>query len=306
MDENLKNNTIKILQRDQDQYKDVYKRQSDLDAPEVMEKVEVVENDDGTWSKNTTEVKSNLKDERIIGEKEDEVENDAKTLQEFSAVADRKILEIIGKIDVKKQDIVDLSAAAGVVDCDPGSGLINNCGSTQVGGGFTAVDMKKEVEYIMIYNKMAGPDVDFGAENPFEPDNTSALTTPYVGYGRSNVAESVVYKNVAGAATGLKTDGSGAGINTIGRFDLSGTGSPATGDRTCAQLATSIANIYQEIIDLRIEANTLRGHLNIVKKKKADKELTNWGCKNMRVEVESGQTAENSTISAIDSLFADL
>ena len=100
MDENLKNNTIKILQRDQDQFKDVYKRQSDLDAPEVMEKVEVVENDDGTWSKNTTEVKSNLKDERVIGEKETEIENDTKTLQEFSAVADRKILEIAGEIDV--------------------------------------------------------------------------------------------------------------------------------------------------------------------------------------------------------------
>ena len=306
MDENLKNNTIKILQRDQDQFKDVYKRQSDLDAPEVMEKVEVVENDDGTWSKNTTEVKSNLKDERIIGEKEDEVENDAKTLQEFSAVADRKILEIAGEIDVKKELIVTLSAAAGVVDCD---GLPDSCGSTQqgtVGHGFTAVNMKKEVEYIMIYNKMAGPDVDFGAENPFEPDNTSALTTPYVGYGYSNVAESMVYKDVEGVATGLKTDGSGAGISTMGRFDLSGTGSQLTGSLNCTELKNLIATTYNEIIALRIEANTLRGHLNIVKKKKADKELTNWGCKNMRVEVESGQTAENSTISAVDSLFADL
>jgi len=303
MDENLKNNTIKILQKDQDQFKDVYKRQSDIDAPEVMEKVEVVENDDGTWSKNTTEVKSNLKDERIIGEKEDEVENDAKTLQEFSAVADRKILEINGQIDVKKELIVGLSSAAGVVDCD---GLPDSCGSTQVGGGFTAVNMKKEVEYIMIYNKMAGPDVDFGAENPFEPDNTSALTTPYVGYGRSNVAESVVYKNVEGAATGLKTDGSGAGISTMGRFDLSGTGSQLTGSLNCTELKNLINTTYNEIIALRVEANTLRGHLNIVKKKKADKELTNWGCKNLRVEVESSQTAENTTISAIDSLFADL
>ena len=296
MDDTLKNNTIKIFERDQAQFEGVFDRRTDIDAPETVEKVTVTEQEDGTWSKNSVEVKSNLKDDRVIGEKEAQIESDAKTLRDFTAITDRKLIGIASQIDVKKELIVELSSAAGVVDCD---GLPDSCGSTQVGGGFTAVDMKKEVEYIMIYNKMAGPDVDFGAENPFEPDNTSALTTPYVGYGRSNVAESVVYKNVEGAATGLKTDGSGAGISTMGRFDLSGTGSQLTGSRTCAQLASSIANIYGEILTLRSEMNTVRGKLNIVKDKKGDKELMNWGCKNMRSEMTSGTSSENSTIDAI-------
>ena len=69
MDDALKNNTLKIVERDQGQFDTVYDRQSDIDAPKTVEKVTVTEQEDGTWTKDSTEVASNLKDERVIPEK---------------------------------------------------------------------------------------------------------------------------------------------------------------------------------------------------------------------------------------------
>ena len=43
---------------------------------------------------------------------------------------------------------------------------------------------------------MAGPNVDYATQNPFEPDTTislSGITTHYAGFGYENVAESVVF-----------------------------------------------------------------------------------------------------------------
>ena len=54
--------------------------------------------------------------------------------------------------------------------------------------------MKEETETVKIYTKMAGPNVNYGTENPFEPDTTislSGITTHYAGFGYENVAESV-------------------------------------------------------------------------------------------------------------------
>ena len=293
MDDNLKDKTIKILERDQDQMKGVYDRQTDVEAPKTTEKVEITQNDDGTWNETKTVEESKYKDESVIDEKEKEIEEDAKTLQEFCSVVDRKIIGILSQIDDKKREIVTLSLQAGTQ---------MNCASTQ-GVGFTCVNMQEEVEYISIYNKMAGPDVDYGVENPFEPDNTSALTEPYVGYGRSNIGETLIFQNSGGTPTGFKTDGSGAGINTFGRFDLSGSGTPASGGSSCGALSSQIADLYGNIRTLRDEITSLRGDLNIVKDKKAEKELMNWGCKNTRRDVEKRQTANAGIISSTTNLF---
>ena len=180
-----------------------------------------------------------------------------------------------------------------------------NCTSTQVGGGFTCINMKEETETVHIYTKMAGPNVDYGTQNPFEPDTTislSGITTHYAGFGYENDAESVVFKNSAGSATGLKTDGSGPGISTLGRFDLSGAGIPLSGSLTCTQLSTQINSLYDDIIVLRNEIGTLRGNLNIVKNKKSEKELQNWGCKSINSDINTRATSEATTIAAITGL----
>ena len=298
MDDNLKDKTIKILERDQDQMKGVYDRQTDVEAPKTTEKVEITQNADGTWNEAKTVEPSKYKDESVIDEKEREIEDDARTLQQFCAKVDDKILGILTQIDDKKRQIVALSLQAGPYDATAGTG----CASVQ-GAGFTCVNIKEEVEYISIYNKMAGPDVDWLAENPFDPDNTSPLTVPYVGYGRSNIAETMVYKDAGGSVTGFLTDGSGAGINTFGRFDLSGSGTPASGGTSCSDLKSQINDLYGNILTLRAEISSLRGDLNIIKDKKAEKELMNWGCKNTREDVKRRQTANSGIISSTNNLF---
>jgi len=293
MDENLKNRTLEILNKDQDQLKGVYDNQSEYTAPETTEKITVTENSDGTWTENKETVDTNLKDGGVVGEREKEIEDEARILQEFCAVIDNEFIGILSQIDDKKREIITLSAQAGTHI---------NCTSTQVGGGFTCINMKEETETVHIYTKMAGPNVDYTTVNPFEPDTTislSGVTTHYAGFGYENDAESVVFKNSSGSATGLKTDGSGPGISTLGRFDLSGAGTPLSGALTCTQIKTQIDALYDEIIVLRNRMNQKRSDLNTVKDKKSDKELQNWGCKNTKQEVNDRASSESATISAV-------
>ena len=302
MNENLTNRALEVLNRDQDQLKGVYENQSEYNAPEKIEKITVTQNSDGTWSENKEIVDSGFKDGGVIGEREAQIEEEAEVLQEFCADVDNKIIGILTQIDDKKREIVTLSLQAGISI---------NCTSTQLdedgnpGTSFTSINMKEETETVKIYTKMAGPNVNYGTQNPFEPDTTislSGITTHYAGFGYENVAESVIFKNSAGSTTGVKTDGSGPGISTLGRFDLSGAGTPASGSLTCTQLNTQINSLYDDIIVLRNELGTLRGNLNIVKDKKSEKELQNWGCKNAKNDVDARATSESTTIAAITGL----
>jgi|TARA_B100000073_G_scaffold125110_1_gene102325 hypothetical protein len=301
MNENLANRALEVLNRDQDQLKGAYEKQSDYDAPDKIEKVTVTENSDGTWSQNKELVESGFKDGGVIGEREAQIEEEAEILQEFCAEIDNKIIGILTQIDAKKREIVTLSLTAGISTGTEDSPL-NFCNSSLGVGIVTLFDINEDTETVKIYTKMAGPNVDYGTENPFEPDTTislSGVTTHYAGFGYENVAESSVYKNSAGSVTGLKTDGSGPGISTNGRLDLAGTGTPFSGALTCAQIKTQIDSLYGDIIVLRNEIGTLRGNLNIVKNKKSEKELQNWGCKNIRSEVNARATSESSVISAV-------
>ena len=296
MNENLTNRALEVLNRDQEQLKGVYENQSEYNAPDKIEKITITENSDGTWNQNKETVDSGFKDGGVIGEREAQIEEEAEVLQEFCADVDNKIIGILTQIDDKKREIVTLSLQAGTHI---------NCTSTQVGGGFTCIDMKEDTETVHIYTKMAGPNVDYGTENPFEPDTTislSGVTTHYAGFGYENDAEPLIYKNSAGSVTGLKTDGSGPGISTNGRLDLVGTGIPFSGSLSCAQIKTQIDSLYDDIIVLRNEIGTLRGNLNIVKNKKSEKELQNWGCKNINSDVNARATSEATTISAITGL----
>jgi len=297
MNENLANRALEVLNRDQNQLKGAYENQSEYNAPEKIEKITVTENSDGTWSQNKELVESGFKDGGVIGEREAEIEEEAEILQEFCAEIDNKIIGILTQIDDKKREIVTLSITAGITS----TGGVNFCNSSLGVGIVTVFDINEDTETIKIYTKMAGPNVDYGTENPFEPDTTislSGVTTHYAGFGYENVAESSVYKNTGGV-TGLKTDGSGPGISTNGRLDLAGTGTPFSGSLTCAQIKTQIDSLYDDIIVLRNEIGTLRGNLNIVKNKKSEKELQNWGCKNIRSEVDARATSESSVISAV-------
>ena len=298
MDENLKNRTLEILNKDQDQLKGVYDNQSEYTAPETTEKITVTENSDGTWTQNKETVDTNLKDGGVVGEREKEIEDEARILQEFCREIDNEFVGIMSQIDDKKREIVALSLTAGITT----AGAVNFCNSTAGVGIITFTEINQEIETLKIYTKMAGPNVDYAALNPFEPDTTvtlSGVSTDYAGFGYENVAESVVFKDSSGSTTGSKIDGSGPGISTLGRFDLSGAGTPASGALTCTELKNQIDALYDEIIVLRNRMNQKRGDLNTVKDKKSDKELQNWGCKNTKQEVNDRASSESATISAV-------
>ena len=109
MNESLKNNVLKILEKEQTQLDDAFKAQSPgVEAPKKVEKVTVTQNDDGTWSKNVEEVDSNVYDDTVVGTVEAEIKRDASTLQEFCKEFDDIIISYNVQINQKKQELVDL------------------------------------------------------------------------------------------------------------------------------------------------------------------------------------------------------
>ena len=191
MNESLKNNVLKILEKEQTQLDDAFKAQSPgVEAPKKVEKVTVTQNDDGTWSKNVEEVDSNVYDDTVIGTVEAEIKNDATTLQEFCREFDDRILSFNSQINVKKQQIVTLSTEAIARNCWPGiaySTLLSGGTTRQIGSTtqnfsnpYVVIEDREALE---IYDKMAGPSVDYGADNPFEPTKIVTLTSSYSGFG---------------------------------------------------------------------------------------------------------------------------
>ena len=191
MNESLKNNVLKILEKEQTQLDDAFKAQSPgVEAPKKVEKVTVTQNDDGTWSKNVEEVDSNVYDDTVVGTVEAEIKNDAATLQEFCREFDDRILSFNAQINAKKQQIVTLSTEAIARNCWPGiaystllsGGTTRQIGSTTQNFG-NPYDVIEDREALEIYDKMAGPSVDYGADNPFEPTKIVTLTSSYSGFG---------------------------------------------------------------------------------------------------------------------------
>ena len=75
MNESLKNRAIELFEKDQKRLDGAFDNPSpDVTAPEKIEKVTVTQNDDGTYSKQTEEVDSNLYDHGVVGTVEAEIE----------------------------------------------------------------------------------------------------------------------------------------------------------------------------------------------------------------------------------------
>lgn len=191
MDGSLKNKALKIFEKEQTQLDNAFEPQSpDVVAPKKLEKVTVVQNDDGSYSKNVEEVDSNVYDDSVIGKVEAEIKNDAAILQEFCKEFDNRILSFNAQINAKKEEIVTLSTEAIARNCWPGIAYT----ALTAGGGVRPIvaltqnfgnpyDVIEDREALEIYDKMAGPNVDYGTDNPFEPTKIVTLTSSYSGFG---------------------------------------------------------------------------------------------------------------------------
>lgn len=314
MDESLKNRTIEILQKEQDQLDGAYDKQTDVEIPEKIEKVNVTQDANGRWSKNTTEEDSGLYDENVVGQLEQQIEDDAKTLQEFCAEPDNIIISFNTQINSLKSQIATLSAQATSGNCWPGIACSTTLANptTCIAGGpsfqnATFTTIQQDRDGLKIFEPMAGPNVNYSASNPFDPNSTVTLSASYAGFGYENV----------------KQDDGGSVVTTQGRFDISNTSTDhqarlivATAPRryytgstitpvTCVGIANSITALQAQIVSLRAQRDAAvnRTNLNAVKSVKKEKELQNWGIKNLEKRVEARKTKNASAISAVQSFL---
>lgn len=325
MDESLKNRALKILEDEQDQLDGAYDKQTDVEIPAKIEKVNVTQDASGRWSKNTTEEDSGLYDENVVGQLEQQLEDDAKTLQEFCANLDNIIISFNAQINAKKQEIVTLSTEAIGRNCWPGIAYsTTTSGGTirQTGFGLSATQnfgndfsYQQDRDALKIFEPMAGPNVNYSASNPFDPDNTVTLSTSYAGYGYENTKQDNGGSVVGIARTNLSTTPSDhSGPRNVGAFRAyAGVGvSPdatittltgSDGTSRCVAIASSITILLTEIDTLRTQRDTAvnRTNLNAVKSVKKEKELQNWGIKNLQKRVAARKTKNTSAISAVQS-----
>ena len=311
IDESLRSKVVKILEDEQKQFSGVLNPQTGLNVPETITTIEAQRNPDGTIVEKVIEQPSNYINEGIDSELRSKFEEDANALQQFCKEIDDKIISINAQINLKKQELVTLSEQATSGRCWPGIAFSSNF--FDFTDYRTITPVSNEIENLRIYPNVAGPTVRYDVKNPFEPDQVSNLTSQNSGYGYRNLQDPVFYKNKDGTLSGTNADGSGDLIGD-GRFDISETASdhssrvisvfrsysgstiPAA---TCVGIGTSIRQIYNEIIQLRIERDSLREDLNTIKDNKSQKELSSWGVRRIDNQINERQTKNSSAISAV-------
>ena len=316
IDDTTKRKALKILEDEQTQLDGAYDKQaikgsrgmeSDF-IPETAELAQrrekrIAKDSDGTYSEREVSIDQRYYDEALVDEKETQFKEDAETLQEVCRAFDNEIIRLNNEINAKKLQIVNLSQAAVAGGC-------TTIHSSYVGLGTTAVTLNKEVEFVKIYPKMAGPGYDPGTDNPFEPDDTVKLNKSYAGFGYKNVREKQEVLVGSGATTGIRTDGSGSNIGSAFFIGNAGDayvhGPLFSGDISdagdCHSTGDAQQTLYGEIIALRAERDSYRNKLNIIKKNKTDKELSHWGYQNTKNEVKARKNKNASVINAIKEL----
>jgi len=312
MDENLRNRALKIFENDQNQLNGAFEKQSDVVVPSKIEKVSVVQNGNGTWTKNVVEEDSNLYDESVVGQIERQIEEDAKTLQEFCAVLDNQIISFNAQINAKKQQIVSLSVQATSGNCWPGVACSTFLvGDTTCATGANAATFDyatytsiiEDRDALSIYENIAGPNQNFSADNPFDPDSIVTLTASYAGYGYENEKQNDGGTTLSGVGrTDISTTLSdhNARIIATKRY-YTGSTIPAA---TCVSIANSITTLLSEIDALRAQRDAAvnRTDLNSVKTTKTEKEFQDWGNKNLHQQIAARKTKNSAAVAAVQNI----
>lgn len=315
IDDSLKRRAINILNNEQNQLDGSFDKQSipgkspGMESEHIKEtnfltreEVQVTQNSDGTWSQTKIENRNKYYDEGVVDDKEKEFKENAETLQEVCKAYDNEIIRLNGLINAKKLQIKSLSDNALSAGCSTFSrGIGPGIGTTAL------ITWNNDAELVQIYTKMAGPGVDYGTDNPFEPDQKVVLNSTYSGFGYKNVEDSVAIKVRSGAGntsvTGIVTDGSGSNLGTAVIISETLGDHPAPANASsCVSYGSSIRILYDEILELRAERNSYRKKLNIIKDNKSEKELMYWGYLNTKTEVDRRKTKNASAISAINDL----
>ena len=222
MDESLKDKTLGIFEKDQEQLVGAFDSQvtpfgSDVKAVGIISTTTVKEKDDGTYEKNVKEENAEdlYYDGAVVGKVENQIKEDAETLQAFCKEIDGNVLSFNAQINEKKQLLVTLSTEAIGRNCWPGiayststtSGIVRQTdpdlvGTQNFGNDYSVFEDRVAME---IYKPMAGPDLNFGAANPFDPTSLATLTSSNSGFGYENHRDNGRL-NAGDAATEVSAD----------------------------------------------------------------------------------------------------
>jgi len=320
--ENIIKNSISLLKEDQENFKAINERPSGVDSPETITEIKVYQEENtNNWIKEENEVESTAKDDRQITVIEQKIIDSPILLQQACSIIDNKIIAFNAQINGLKSQIANLSAEATAGNCWPGIACSSSlfqptvCDPSNVNQDFsTKTTVRQDRDVINIYPKIAGPDVDYVTDNPFDPDTTFELTSQYSGYGYENV----------------KQDDGGSIVTTGGRFDIAsnlsdhqsrsfssgffsfyyaGAGqSPATNTSVtpsrCVEIKNQIDNLQSQIVAVRAQRELEnRTNLNILKDKKSGEELRSWGIFKNRNDVEVLKSDNDQAITALESLL---
>ena len=195
MDESLRDKTLEIFEKDQKQLEGAYESQSDVRAVGIVSSTTIAEKDDGTYEKTVKEENAEdlYYDGDVVGKVENQLKEDAETLQAFCKEFDNRVIIINAEINAKKNQMISLATEASERNCWPGiayTALTIGSGTrplvaitSDFSNPYTIIEDRTAME---IYKKMAGPDVSYGAENPFEPNSVVTLTSTNSGFGYEN------------------------------------------------------------------------------------------------------------------------
>ena len=198
MDESLKDRALGIFEKDQKQLEGAFDSQSDVKAVGIVSTTTITEKDDGTYEKTVKEENAEdlYYDGGAVGKVENQLKEDAETLQAFCKDFDDQFITINAQINAKKNQMISLATEASERNCWPGIAYT----ALTIGGGtrplvtitndfsspYTIIEDRTAME---IYKPMAGPDVNYGAENPFEPTSLVTLTSANSGFGHENLRD---------------------------------------------------------------------------------------------------------------------
>lgn len=198
MDESLKNRALKLFEDDQKQLEGAFDSQSDVKAVGIVSTTTITENDDGTYTKTVKEEKAEdlYYDGGAVGKVENQLKEDAETLQALCKDFDDQFITINAQINAKKNQMISLATEASERNCWPGiayTALTIGSGNRPLvtitndfSSPYTIIEDRTAME---IYKPMAGPDVNYGAENPFEPTSLVTLTSANSGFGHENLRD---------------------------------------------------------------------------------------------------------------------
>ena len=214
MDESLKNRALKLFEDDQKQLEGAFDSQSDVKAVGIVSTTTITEKDDGTYEKTIKEENAEdlYYDGGAVGKVENQLKEDAETLQALCKDFDDQFITINAQINVKKNQMISLATEASERNCWPGiayTALTIGSGTrplvtvtSDFSSPYTIIEDRTAME---IYKPMAGPDVNYGAENPFNPTSLVTLTSTNSGFGHENHRDNGRL-NAGDAATEVSAD----------------------------------------------------------------------------------------------------